>query len=292
MAPAAIVNTSAYGIQTTSKKPRAIAKNNLISLAAQDKICTAFGIKIIPGGEIVHIAKSAGYESLFIDLEHTSLTIRDAGQLCITANSAGITPFVRVPHQCGYGFMQRVLDAGAMGIIVPHIHGVDDAKRAIHISKYPPLGGRSISAGFPQFEYSPLPISTISTEMNEFGSTVFIMIETADALKTVDEIAALPGCDVLLVGSNDLAMEIGTLGDWDAPDFIEALREVGMAAKKHGKLMGIAGLYHRPDILTKAINEFGAKWIVGAQDVGLLVQGGRANSDLLRSLQSEETEAS
>ncbi|KAK6226071.1 HpcH/HpaI aldolase [Colletotrichum tabaci] len=263
-----------------------IAPNNLLSLASQGKICTAFGIKIIAGGEIVQIAKAAGYDSLFIDLEHTTLTIRDAGQLCITANSAGITPFVRVPHECGLGFMQKVLDAGAMGIIVPHIHTVDDARRVINVSKYPPLGHRSISAGFSHFEYAPLQPSVIQAELNAAGSTVFIMIETADALSNVDEIAALPGCDVLLVGSNDLASEIGTLPDWDHPEFIEALRKVGAAASRHGKQMGIAGLYHRPDILSKVINEFGAKWIVGAQDVGLLLAGGRANSDLLRSLQA------
>ena len=112
------------------------------------------------------------------------------------------------------------------------------------------------------------------------------MIETADALANVRDIAALPGADVLLVGSNDLAQEIGTLGDWDAPKFLDALRAVGDACWANGKVMGIAGLYHRPDILSRVINEFGARWIVGAQDVGLLVQGCRANSDLLRSLQS------
>jgi len=104
--------------------PTAIAPNNLLTRAAKGEICTAFGIKIITGSEIVQIAKSGGYDSLFIDLEHTTLTLRDAGQLCIAAVSAGITPFVRVPHQCGLGFMQRVLDAGAMGLIVPHIHTV------------------------------------------------------------------------------------------------------------------------------------------------------------------------
>lgn len=71
------------------------------------------------------------------------------------------------------------------------------------------------------------------------GSTVFITIETTDALDTVENIAALPSCDVLLVGSNDLAMEIGTLGDWDAPKFLAALRRIGAAATKHGMLMGI-----------------------------------------------------
>lgn len=125
--------------------------------------------------------------------------------------------------------------------------------------------------------------------MNASGSTVFIMIETADALAAVDGIAALPGADVLLVGSNDLASEIGTLGDWDAPAFLEALKKVGEAARKHGKIMGIAGLYHRPDILAQVVNEFGARWVVGAQDVGLLLQGGTKNSELLRSLQDQAT---
>lgn len=121
MAPSSDIDHFPLTVQDATQH---IAPNNLLSLASQGKICTAFGIKIIPGGEIVQIAKSAGYDSLFIDLEHTTLTIRDAGQLCLVANSAGITPFVRVPHECGLGFMQKVLDAGAMGIIVPHIHTV------------------------------------------------------------------------------------------------------------------------------------------------------------------------
>ena len=163
---------------------------------------------------------------------------------------------------------------------------VDDAKKAISITKYAPLGKRSLSAGFPHFEYkSPSP-DVLMQEMNEFGSQCFIMIETVDALQAVDKIAALPGCDVLLVGSQDLATEIGTMPDWDHPVFWDALQKVANAVKKRGKLMGIAGLYHRPDILGRVINELGAKWIVGAHDVGLLSAGGRTNSDLLRSLQS------
>ncbi|CAG8947948.1 unnamed protein product [Penicillium salamii] len=262
-----------------------IAKNNLLQLAAAGQICTAFGIKICRGVEIVHIAKASGYDSLFIDLEHTCMTVGDASQLCITAISAGVTPFVRVPHQCGSGFIQRVLDVGAMGLIIPHIYGVEDAKKAISVSKYPPVGTRSLSAGFPQFEYkSPSP-AVLMRESNQYGSQCFIMIETVEALNAVNDIAALPGCDVLLVGSQDLATEIGTLPNWDDPRFWEALVSVGKAAKMHGKLMGIAGLYHRPDILKRVIKELGAKWIVGGHDVGLLSSGGRANSDLLRSLQ-------
>ncbi|ETS74854.1 hypothetical protein PFICI_13338 [Pestalotiopsis fici W106-1] len=270
--------------ESSSSRPL-IANNNLVSLAASGQICTAFGIKITRGGEIVQIAKASGYDSLFIDLEHTCMSIQDASQMCITSIASGITPFVRVPHQCGHGFIQRVLDVGAMGVIIPHIHGIEDARKAIQVTKYPPLGKRSVSMGFPQFHYQTPPMNIFLNEMNQLGSLCFIMIETRDALEAVDEIAALPGCDVLLIGSQDLATEIETMPDWDAPAFWQALEKVGYAAKKHGKLLGIAGLYHRPDILGRVINELGAKWIVGAHDVGLLSQGGRINSDLLRSLQ-------
>ena len=110
----------------TSEGRTLIAKNNLITLANEGNICTSFGVKIARGSEIAHIAKAAGYDSLFIDLEHTCMTISDASQLCITAISSGITPFVRVPHEAGQGYIQKVLDVGAMGVIIPHIHGVGE----------------------------------------------------------------------------------------------------------------------------------------------------------------------
>ena len=161
----------------------------------------------------------------------------------------------------------------------------DDAKKAIEVTKYPPLGKRSISAGFPHFQYATPSTDVLIREANQFGSLCFIMIETVEGLANVEDIAALPGCDVLLVGSQDLATEIGTMPDWDHPKFWEALEKVGNAAKTHNKYMGIAGLYHRPDILGRVIKELGAKWVVGAHDVGLLSAGGRTNSDLLRSLE-------
>lgn len=70
---------------------------------------------------VVQIAKNAGFDSLFIDLEHSTLSIQDAGNICSAGLLNGITPFVRVPHQCGNGFVQKVMDAGAMGVIFPHV---------------------------------------------------------------------------------------------------------------------------------------------------------------------------
>ena len=79
-------------------------------------------MKLSSNAQVALLARNAGFDALFIDLEHGWLTIGEASNLCLTGLLAGITPFVRVPHQCGNGFVQRVLDGGAMGVIFPHIH--------------------------------------------------------------------------------------------------------------------------------------------------------------------------
>jgi 2-keto-3-deoxy-L-rhamnonate aldolase RhmA len=251
------------------------------------------------------IAKTAGYDSLFIDMEHTTMSLKDVAALSATALGVGITPFVRVPWQSGHGFVQRVLDAGAMGVIYPHIssvgtymsfpklppgsysHCLEEARSAIWICKYAPEGGRSLTGGLPQLNFRNLPAPEVSSLVNESGSTVFIMIETKKGLECVDEIAALPGLGVLLVGSNDLASEIGTLGQWEHPDFIAALEKVGRAARKNNVVFGIAGLYHKPEIIERVVNEFGARWVVGANDVGLLSGAAAANVKLLSTIQKQ-----
>lgn len=73
------------------------------------------------------LARNAGYDSLFIDLEHAWLSLGEASNLCMAGLLAGVTPFVRVPHQCGNGFVQRVLDGGAMGVIFPHVQSAGES---------------------------------------------------------------------------------------------------------------------------------------------------------------------
>src|ERR1700761_3905600 len=97
-------------------------QNNLHSQYASDLLCKAFSIKISSNVQVVLLARNAGFDALFIDLEHGWLSLSEASTLCITGLLAGVTPFVRVPHRCGDGFIQRVLDGGAMGIVFPHIH--------------------------------------------------------------------------------------------------------------------------------------------------------------------------
>lgn len=97
-------------------------RNRLQTCVAENQVCKSFGIKLSANAQVVQVARHAGFDSLFIDLEHAWLSLAEASNLCNVAHLADITPFVRVPHQCGTGYVQKVLDGGAMGVIFPHVH--------------------------------------------------------------------------------------------------------------------------------------------------------------------------
>ncbi|KAH7070251.1 HpcH/HpaI aldolase [Paraphoma chrysanthemicola] len=253
------------------------AMNNLLLQRKAGSLCTAMGIRMVTDPQIVDLAVNAGYHSLFIDMEHSSLSIRDAIHLCLAGLCNGITPFVRVPHQCGNGFVQRILDGGAKGVIFPHIHTRDDAQAAVSISKYPPMGKRSMTGQLPLFSLRSLPQEQIIAESNAEGSTVFLMIETKESIGNADEIAAVEGVDVLLIGSNDLAIELGLPGQFDSERFRAALIKVSQACRKYGKIMGLAGIYDQPSIQDWAVNELGVGYILVGQDSGFLAKTSKAS---------------
>ncbi|KAL4933956.1 HpcH/HpaI aldolase family protein [Aspergillus undulatus] len=251
-----------------------IYPNNLEICVASNQLCKSFGIKISPNGQVVQMARNAGFDSLFIDLEHAWLTLAEASNLCNVGHLCGITPFVRVPHQCGNGYIQRVLDGGAMGVIFPHIHNAADAKAAVSISKYPPLGCRSMTGQMPIFGMRGTPVEQTIDLCNKSGSTVFAMIESKGAVERADEIAAVDGVDVVLVDSMDLTIDLGIGGKFDRSEYRSALERISQACRKHGKVFGVAGVYDNPGLQGWIINELAAKFMLVQQDSSLISAGG------------------
>ncbi|KAJ5238019.1 hypothetical protein N7489_008110 [Penicillium chrysogenum] len=253
----------------------ALHVNNLFKATASNQLCKAFGIKVSPHTHIVQLAKNAGFESLFIDLEHAWLSLDQTTSLCHVGLLAGISPFVRVPHKCGNGFVQRVLDGGAMGVIFPHIHSAEDAKAAVSICKYPPQGCRSMTGQLPQFGLQGIPVQETIRQANQSASTVFAMIESHDAVERAGEIAAVEGVDVILVGSLDLSIELGIPGQFNSEQYRTALETVSKACRTHGKIFGLAGIYDDPVIQDWAINELGVRFMLVQQDTSLISGGGK-----------------
>lgn len=151
-------------------------------------------------------------------------------------------------------------------------------------TKFPPVGKRSLTATLPQFGYQRVGAKFTIQQLDSVGSTVFILVETVECLENIDAIAAVEGVDVLLLGANDLSLELGILGEWEHAKFQAALETVAAAAHKAGKIFGLCGLYTRPDICKRAVKDLGARYILGHYDIGLLAMAMNKNVELLREM--------
>lgn len=171
-----------------------------------------------------------------------------------------------------------------MGIITHAPLTVAQGQAAVRICKYPGVGKRSVVGAMPQLGFTPLPLKETMEVINESASSVVLMIESQEGVDNVDEIASLEGVDCIFVGSNDLSVELGVPGDFSSPVFGQAIDKIAAAAKKHGKIFGIAGMYNRPDLLQRYIKELGLCFVVGSQDIVLLSQGSHQASKALHQL--------
>jgi 2-keto-3-deoxy-L-rhamnonate aldolase RhmA len=140
----------------------------------------------------------------------------------------------------------------------------------------------------PVFNLRSTPAQTIIEQSNARYSTVVLMIETKESIERVEEIASVDGVEVLLIGSNDLSIELDIPGQFQDPVFRSALQKVSLACQRYGKVFGLAGIYDSPEIQSWAINDLRCRFILGQQDSGLIAGGGKKCADTLSSLLKPE----
>jgi len=222
---------------------------------------------------------TCGYDWLFIDMEHNSMDIDIASQISVAAQDAGITPIVRVPD-FAHHHATRVLDCGAMGIVFPHVDDATTAQRLVSNCLYPPKGHRSMTGVLPQLDFKQKPIAEVAKLIND-NMLIVIMLESPEAISNVDSIAEVEGVDVILIGTNDLCMEMGIPGDYNNPKVKEAYRKVIEACKKHGKTPGMGGVYNE-ELMSEYIG-MGMKFILSGSDLSFMMQSASQRSNKLRS---------
>lgn len=247
----------------------AILRNHMKEKLARDEVVASMTVRLCRSIEIAQIAKTAGFDTLYVDLEHNTLSIDATCQICVSAQQIGITPLVRVPANTPE-FIGRVLDGGAMGVITPHVRSAAEARAMVEMVKFPPLGHRSAGGPLSQFQYRSFPTMELYAAMNDATSLV-VMLETAAALDNVEEIIATEGVDMLLLGSNDLSAELGITGQYDHPKLEAAFARAIAAAKAVGKHVGIGGLASRDDLMAKFVR-MGARYVSTGTDLGFLLQ--------------------
>ncbi len=213
-------------------------KPNLIrQRLAEGKVPVGHMIMEFATRGIAKIVESAGVDFVLLDMEHGG---RDFGSICDLLawfRSTAVTAVVRVPS-AEYHFIARVMDAGAQGVMVPNVRSVEQAKRVITALRFAPDGDRGLGLGGAQNDYMrPKPVEYM-TEANQ--SNIFLcQIESTKAVDSIDDIASLPGVDNLWVGHYDLSQSMGIVGQLENPVFVDTLRKVTDAAKRHGKSAGI-----------------------------------------------------
>ena len=225
-------------------------------------------VRLVRSVEIVSIAHTAGFDTVYIDLEHNAFSLDTMGQICLACISLGIAPFVRVPST-DPGFIARVLDCGALGIIAPHLESVEDARSIVRAVKYPPKGTRSLAGLLPQLHFRALPAADTIQQLND-ATMIVAMIESPSGLAAAEEIAAVDGVDILLVGTNDLCGALGVPGQLDHPLARDAYARCLKACRTHRKALGVGGLGSRPDLIRELV-ALGARFVSTGNDLSFLI---------------------
>ncbi len=259
----------------------AILRNAMKEKLARNEVVASMTVRFARSIEIAQIAKTAGFDTLYVDLEHNTLSIDACCQICIFAQQIGITPLVRVPANTAE-YICRVLDGGAMGVITPHVRSAAEARAMVDMVKFPPLGHRSAGGALSHYHYRNFPANETYAAMNEATSLV-VMMETIAALENVEEIIATEGVDMLLIGSNDLCAEMGITGQYDHPRLKDAFAVCIAAAKKVGKHVGIGGLASRDDLMTQFV-QMGARYVSTGTDMAFLMSGCARRAKFVRDI--------
>ncbi|GAB3223882.1 HpcH/HpaI aldolase family protein [Mycolicibacterium hippocampi] len=235
--------------------------------------------------DVPAIAAAAGYDAVYVDLEHTSTSLETAAMLCASAIGAGISALVRVPSQ-EPSLIARVLDSGAAGIIVPHVNTAPEARDVVNAARFPPAGHRSISGPNALSGFAARSATEL-TEVLEARTVVAVMVETTEAVGNADAIASVEGVDMVLIGPSDLTAEMGIHGLYENERFRNAVDSVAAACRTHGVALGVAGIKSL-DLLKRFVG-LGLRFISAGTDVGMMTEAATARAQALRGLDGPAT---
>jgi 2-keto-3-deoxy-L-rhamnonate aldolase RhmA len=190
-------------------------------------------------GDVARIARTSGHDFLFIDVQHSIFSLETIGHIAQVALGCGVAPFVRA-RSCRDPDIPVLLDCGVTGIVVPDVNTADDARVAVRTCKFAPIGERSVTTGYPIFNFQPVSMKDAIPLLNA-NTLVVCMIESLEGLRNIDAIAAVKGVDVLHVGLTDMLADMGKPGAYGDSLAMEAVARITEAALAHGKYAGVGG---------------------------------------------------
>lgn len=261
--------------------PSGVFENSAKRKLKRGELVLCMALSQIHSADGPMIAQACGFDAIFVDLEHSPISMSAASQVCVAALGLGITPIARVGSQHAID-ATRILDTGAQGVMVPHTQDLAQAKAIVNNCKFPPLGHRSAFGNGPTLGYRPISQAEINRQLND-EVLLIAMLETPEAIEQADAIAALDGIDVVHIGGLDVSNEMGIPAAYRDPRMRAVFEKVAAACRRHGKQMGVGGA--RGDFeLQRYLVELGVRYLTAGSDVSYLMGAARAEAAALRAL--------
>ncbi len=210
------------------------------------------------------IAAMSGFDCVWVDQEHLAQNWSVYSAHVWAGKAHNMDLMVRIPRG-SYSDYVKPLELDATGILVPHVMGVEDAKKIIEMTRFYPLGKRAMDGGSADGAYTNMDFHEYLEQANKQRFVVF-QIEDVEALDELEQIAELDGFDMLFFGPGDFSQSIGKPGDWTNPLLLDARKKVAEVARKHGKFAATTGGIGMLD----EFKDMGYQFInVGADVVGM-----------------------
>ncbi len=208
---------------------------------------------------------AAGFDFIFIDMEHGGFDLETVGDFITASKAAAIVPVVRVPALEEH-FLSRVLDLGACGLMIPHVQTREQVQRVMQAAKFRPAGERGLAPFRAHSGFAKVNIPQFIQEANE-NTLVVIMVEDDEAINRIDELISVAGVDVVFMGTMDLSYHLGIPGEVRHPEILKRIDQVIATCEKKGVAFGMP--VPNPEWYQKGI-----RFIFASSDVDLIVTGG------------------
>lgn len=226
---------------------------------------------------IVEMMGMMGYDCLWLGNEHLSADISRIDHMITAARAAGMDTMLR-RNMAGYHELLQPLELGAHGFMIPRVRDLSYLRQVVDMVKFPPVGHRGLDGVNADADFGLKPLDEYLAWANE-QTFIVAQIEDASALELVEEVASMPGVDVVFVGHGDLALSLGIPGQLREGRILEAIRRVGRACVAHGKAAGIPS--RSPDDAAELMDQ-GYRFFTMGADYGFVKNGLLAARDAYR----------
>ena len=217
---------------------------------------------------VFELTSLMGFDGIWIDLEHHAHSLETVQNL-MRAARIGTSDIVARPAKGEFMRMGRLLEAGAQGIMYPRCDNAAEAAEVVKWAKFPPFGKRGCDGASPDMPYCSMPIAQYVKEANE-QTFVIIQVEEEQAIDNVEEIAAVEGVDIIMLGPGDYSCLSGFPGQMEHPQIKRATERIAAAALRFGKQWGrpVSSPAHARELIA-----MGARFVTFGSDLTLIKRG-------------------